>query len=357
MPQPSDRGGRPDPIVGTPPRMINAEAAAVAAANLARYQPGQRAGHYESYFVRANHPTRRLAFWIRYTLFSPHQRPEHAIGELWAVCFDGERSVHVAAKSELPMAQCSFDCHAFHARIGTAELAPGRLQGKATSGLHGITWDLTFSGAAAPLFLLPHKMYEASLPKAKTLVPLPLAHFCGALSVDGTALAIDDWVGSQNHNWGTKHTDLYAWGQVAGFDSHPQSFLEVATARVKLGPLWTPPLTPMVLRHDGRQHALTATGQAFRARGEWRYFDWQFASENDEVRIEGEIRAPREAFVGLRYYNPPGGEKHCLNSKIAACEVTLAHKRGGHVERLTTANRAAFEILTDARDHGIKIEA
>jgi hypothetical protein len=50
-----------------------------------------------------------------------------------------------------------------------------------------------------------------------------------------------DWVGSQNHNWGSKHTDRYSWGQVAGFDAHPESFLEVATARLKLGPLWTPP--------------------------------------------------------------------------------------------------------------------
>jgi hypothetical protein len=324
--------------------------------NWTRYQPGQRQGHYESFFVRANHPTRPLAFWIRYTLFSPHQHPENAIGELWSVCFDAERGVHVSAKSEVPFSQCSFDRAAFHVRVGDAELGPGQLRGRAASKDHTIGWDLTFSGDAAPLFLLPAKMYDAKLPKAKSLVALPLAAFRGKLEVDGSVIAIDEWIGSQNHNWGSKHTDLYAWGQVAGFDSHPQSFLEVATARVKIGPLWTPALTPMVLRHQGCEYALNATGQAYRARGEWRYFDWQFASENDEVRIEGSIRAPRQAFVGLRYYNPPGGEKHCLNSKIAACDVTLTNKRSGQVETLATAHRAAFEILTDARDHGIVIE-
>jgi len=37
-----------------------------AKANHARYQPGQRAGHYESFFLRANHPARLLAFYRCY---------------------------------------------------------------------------------------------------------------------------------------------------------------------------------------------------------------------------------------------------------------------------------------------------
>ena len=55
--------------------------------NHARYH-GQNDGHYESYFLRANHPARPLAFWIRYTLFSPKDHPEQALGELWAVFFN-----------------------------------------------------------------------------------------------------------------------------------------------------------------------------------------------------------------------------------------------------------------------------
>ena len=55
---------------------------AEATANFLRYCPGQRKGHYESYFIRANHPTAAKAFWIRYTIFSPKNRPEAAIGEL-----------------------------------------------------------------------------------------------------------------------------------------------------------------------------------------------------------------------------------------------------------------------------------
>jgi hypothetical protein len=43
--------------------------------NWTRYH-NQLRGHYESFFQRANHPTRPLAFWIRYTIFSPTGHPD-----------------------------------------------------------------------------------------------------------------------------------------------------------------------------------------------------------------------------------------------------------------------------------------
>jgi hypothetical protein len=340
----------------------------MAQANHARYQPGQRAGHYESFFLRANHPTRPLAFWIRYTLFSPDRHPENAIGELWAVFFNGENGRHVAVKREVPFSQCSFKTAKFGAQIDDARLEPGQLHGATTSGGHTIAWDLAYSDADQPLFLLPLNLYPSAFPKAKSLVGLPRAVFDGTLSVDGQTIEINDWVGSQNHNWGQKHTDLYAWGQVAGFDNSPDSFLEVATARLKIGPVWTPFMTPIVLRHQGQELALNTLWQTIRAQASFSFLapgqsqgvDWRFRSETERVCVEGRISAPREAFVGLSYRNPPGGVKHCLNTKLAACELTLTHKRAGQTstaETLTTRHRAAFEILTDDRDHGVPILA
>lgn len=329
-------------------------------ANYTRYQPGQTAGHYESFFQRANHPSRPLAFWIRYTLFGPNRHPDKAIGELWAVFFDGETGRHVAVKTETPVERCTFKRDDFFVKIDEAQLGPGRLAGSAASGGHALTWNLTFAGDAQPLFLLPLNLYKTGFPKAKSLVGLPLARFNGSLSVDGETIEVVDWVGSQNHNWGAKHTDAYAWGQVAGFDTHPESFLEVATARIKIGPIWTPPLTLLVLRHRGDEIALNTLTQALRAKGSFDYFTWRFRSETVGVRVEGAISAPREAFVGLGYYNPPGGSKHCLNTKIAACELKVVRKTSSRLsapEILSTRRRAAFEILTDDRDHGIAIRA
>jgi hypothetical protein len=328
--------------------------------NATRYWAGQKTGHYESFFQRANHPSRPLAFWIRYTIFSPHDRPEDALGELWAIYFDGETHQHVAVRSEVPFTDCMFRTDGFLVLVGHARLEPGHLAGSVTSGAHSVSWTLAFSGHAEPLFLLPVELYDTPVPQAKGLVGLPLAVYNGALRVDGREIAVTDWVGSQNHNWGLRHTDHYAWGQVAGFDATPETFLEVATARLKIGSDWSPFMTPMVLRHRGREISLNSPAQMARAEASFSYSTWTFKSETDEVLVEGTFAASREAFVGLRYRNPPGGTKECLNTKIASCELRVTYREEGETSRtetLSTRNRAAFEILTDDRDHGVEIQA
>lgn len=328
-------------------------------ANDTRYRPGTRAGHYESFFVRANHPSRPLAFWIRYTIFSPHHRPEQAIGELWAIAFDGETGRHVAVKRELPISVCAFDTSRLSIRVGDAWLEAGKLAGGAESGEHSIRWELEYSGDAPPLFLLPLSAYARPQPKAKSLVGRPLAVFVGRLIVDGVALEVADWVGSQNHNWGEQHTDHYAWGQVAGFDGSPETFLEVVTARRRLGPLWSPFVTLLIVRHHGEEFALNTPAQMRRARGRFGPFTWRFRAQASDVRIAGQISAPSTAFVGLTYRNPPGGTKICLNSKLATCQLSITRREGGAwgtPEELTARQRAAFEMLSDHGDARVLVQ-
>src|SRR4051794_5213562 len=63
---------------------------------------------------------------------------------------------------------------------------------------------------------------------AMSLTGIPLADFEGTLNVNGKSFPIKGWRGSQNHNWGLRHTERYAWGQVAGFEGHPDAFSEGA---------------------------------------------------------------------------------------------------------------------------------
>jgi hypothetical protein len=325
--------------------------------NCARYRTGQAAGHYESYFLRANHPTQPQAFWIRYTIFSPAGRPNDAIGELWAVVFNGSTGRHVVAKTEAPIDQCAFGIDRFSVSIAESSLAPGVLIGRAGSDSNSIAWNLSYGGGNPPVFDLPLDRYEASFPKAKALVGVPMARFIGTMTLNDETLAIDNWVGSQNHNWGVQHTDRYAWGQVCGFDNASDSFLETASARFRIGPIWSKLITPLILRHRDKEYAFNSLWQGLRTRASYDYFHWRFASKNKSAKIEGEIRAPPEAFVGLRYYDPPGGAKYCLNSKIAGCTLRVTDFATGRTETLRASNRAAFEILTDETDHGIHISA
>jgi hypothetical protein len=112
----------------------------------------------------------------------------------------------------------------------------------------------------------------------------------------------------------------------------------------------------LVLRLGSEEYRVRGLREAFSVRASVEDYDWTFRARLPRVSVEGRIRAPASAFVGLRYRNPPGGDKHCLNSKIASCELRVV-RDGGAIEQLTTASRAAFEILTDPRAHGITIRA
>jgi len=113
----------------------------------ARFRPGDPRGHYESFFLRANHPTHALAFWIRYTVFSPKEQPGKAIGELWAVIANGETGRHVAVKKEMPLSQCQFDREKLAVRIGDATLDSTQLRGAAAGAGHRVGWSLSYKTA------------------------------------------------------------------------------------------------------------------------------------------------------------------------------------------------------------------
>jgi hypothetical protein len=313
--------------------------------NWTQYRGG---GGYESFYVRANHPDRPLAVWLRYTIFAPAAESGPALGELWAVVFDGETGRHSTAKVEVPLADCRFSRTSFDVQVAGGSLGEDEATGRAGD----ISWNLRYDGAEPPLYLLPKRLYHGGFPKAKSLVSRPLARFTGHIDVAGRRLDVDGWLGSQNHNWGSRHTDRYAFGQVAGFDNAPDAFLEVATARSRIGPLWTPNLTFVVLRHRGREFALTSLRQSLRAKATLAPQRWSFASADRSAEIRGCIEAAPDAFVVLEYRNPPGGIKYCLNTKLARCEVTIIDRESGTREVLASEHGALFEILDDRRPDG-----
>jgi hypothetical protein len=265
------------------------------------------------------------------------------VGELWAVVFDGQTGHHTSTKVEVPIAECSFSRTGFDVRVADATLSASALKGTAGE----IGWDLTYTGDEPPLYLLQPRLYKGGFPPAKSLVSLPLARFTGRLTVAGREIAVDGWAGSQNHNWGSRHTDRYWFGQVAGFEEAPDSFLEVATARNRVGPLWMPVVTPLVLRHRGRELALTSISTSMRAKATTSATAWAFATGAGPIRITGRIEAPADAFVLLEYPNPPGGVKYCLNTKLAACELVVVDESTGEREMLRSAHGALYEVLDD----------
>ncbi len=317
----------------------------------ARFRLGVARGHYESWFVRGNHPTRPLAFWVRYTVTSPTGRPQEAVAELFAIAFDGERGRHVVARERHALTETMFPTSGLGVRIGNARLERDHAYGNAhgpqkdSPGAAMIAWDLSFEGGGEPLLLLPEGLYAGGFPRAKSLVMRPNVTFRGKFQVGHESTDVGGWRGSVNHNWGERHTDRYAWGQVAGFPEAPDTFLEVATARIRLGPILSPPMTPVVVRHRGHEYRLNNLRKLF-GRAHTDGLEWSFKARGDGLQLRATIRATPLDVVALYYDNPPGGRKICINTKIASCQLELT--TAGRVERLWSPHGAAFELLADA---------
>lgn len=303
-------------------------------------------GHYESWFLRANHPELPVALWIRYTIFVPKDDPGRAEGELWGIWFDREQEMPIEVYERHPLRDCSFSRTGLNVQVGSSSLTDGAATGGATAGEKELHWSLTWAGDEPPLLLFPEPLYEGGFPKAKALVPRPNAVFEGSLRVNGDEHSIDGWIGSQNHNWGVRHTDRYAWGQVAGFDNEPDAFLECATAQLKVGPVWTPKLTLAVLRYQGTEYPLNTLGQGLRAHGSFDLYEWSFSSRNRDISVSGRFSGQADDFAVLSYRNPPGGTKTCFNSKLATCRISV-ERSGEPTRELISGQRSALEIITD----------
>lgn len=310
-----------------------------------------KAPYYESRFIRANHPDRPQALWLRETLLLTSGGAASA--DVWVMVFDPDNGGNRALKQPHPIEDAEFQYDTWTARIGDTTIddtcARGTLAGPRTA-----SWDLRITAGGEPVKLLTDRQYAARFPSAKTQVRSPLARFDGHLLRDDERVDLDSWAGSVNHNWGRRHTPAYAFGQVCGFDEAPSSSLEIVTARAGVGPLTMPPVTLLVFRHDDREFAVRSVLSARRTAGEYRPFDWSFSARFDDIILEGEISAGPRDVIGLNYTDTNGKTKYCYNSAIATCRIRLSGKDS---QELTATRRAMFEILTDSRHPDVALLA
>jgi hypothetical protein len=305
--------------------------------------------YYESRFIRANHPDRAQAVWLRWTLLYP--QPGEPVADVWVMVFDPDGDGNRALKQPHPIAAADYRTDPWSARIGDTAIDDHCARGT----LDGARWDLAITPGDEPAVkLLTDRSYRAKFPTAKTQVRHPLARFDGTVAL-GDTVELGGWTGSVNHNWGRKHTPAYAFGQVCGFDGHPSSSLEIVTAHAALGPLRLPAATLFVLRHDGREIAVRSVLAARHTRGEYEPFRWLFGGRVDGVEMSGEIRAAPGDVIGLTYTDTNGGTKYCYNSALADCRITLSGS--GLATELTASRQAMFEILTDERNPAVPLLA
>jgi len=200
-----------------------------------------KAGHYESFYIKACRPGGGQGIWIRHTV---HKRPgAQPTASIWFVLFDREAGAPQATKVTVPGTQLSAPGGSW-IRVADAEIGPGRASGSIGTEALSASWELSFSGDAEPCKYLPADwLYEAPLPRTKFVAPFPDASFNGRLEVDGEAIELNSWPGMIGHNWGSEHAERWVWLEGTGFAGSEDTYFDAGAARVKAGP-WTTPWLP-----------------------------------------------------------------------------------------------------------------
>jgi hypothetical protein len=312
-----------------------------------------KAGHYESFYVKACEPGGGRGLWIRHTV---HKRPgAEPNASIWFVFFDRDAAGPRATKVTVPAAELSAPAGSW-IRVGDAEIGPGRAEGSVDTAAVSAAWSLTFSGDADPCKYLPSDwLYEAPLPRTKFVAPYPDARFEGRLEIDDETIELTGWPGMIGHNWGSEHAERWVWLEGTGFADSPDTYFDAGAARIKIGP-WTTPWIPTgMLVLDGEAHRLGGFGKIRSASIEESPTACSFVLPGNDVVVRGKISAPQKDFVGWVYADPKGPEHNTVNCSVADLELTV-EQPARPTRRLILAAAAAYEFGMRETDHGIPIQ-
>jgi hypothetical protein len=342
-----------------------------AALGAVRFDPARarssRAGHVESWFLKANDPRGRRALLLRWTIWAGDHAPDRALAETWAVAF-GAAGGPVATKTSVPFERASFAAGALGAEIDGCRLSPESAHGRVESGGRAIAYDLSFESLDPPIVHLPARwMYSPAFPFQKLASVMPNVRVRGTATVQGEPWALQAWPGMVGHTWGHAHSEPYAWGHCNAWDSadapdgdvgrgsgpHETVVLEGFTARPSA---LLPPVTSLSLRVGGEAFPLNGFASLAQNAGSITPRRWSFRAfraARPRVEVAGEMWADTDDFAGLFFHQPDGSECLCLSSMLARAEITLSI--AGRPPRTLRSGRAALELATSDPDHGVRM--
>ena len=296
-------------------------------------------GHYESYFLRAVHPTEPRGVWIRYTVMvSPGGR---ATGQLWCTLFDrgASRTSAVRVDAGEPVTGNG----GAWIRLGASTFGPDGAIGSATSPAGNARWELHASSEQPALRHLPREwMYRARLPRTKPLSITPAAVFDGRLEFDGDTVEVTGWPGMIGHNWGEEHAERWIWLHGLGFAGRgADTWLDVALGRVRLGPVTTPWVANGALSLDGERFALGGLGRRVAVAETEDSCVLRIPGRGAQVTVS--VSAPADALARWDYANPAGGLHDVVNCSVADLAVRVERPGTGVVE-ISAPARAVYEL-------------
>jgi hypothetical protein len=307
--------------------------------------------HYESFYIKACHPTEPVAIWIRHTVHKPPGFGPTAA--LWFTLFDRRADGPRAVKQHFP-GPTSGDAE--YIRVGDAYLTPSVARGAAQGRGRSAAWDLRFESASQPLHHLPREwMYRAPLPRTKLLSPHPDIRIDGRLEVDGEEVDVQGWRGMVGHNWGSEHAERWIWLHAAGFEQDPEAWIDVALGRIRVGRLTTPWIAHGAICIEGVRLQLGGVERVSLTDVHESPESCVVSLPGQNLTVQGLVQAAHRDTVGWIYADPGGSEHQVLNCSVA--DLTLAVSRPAQPPRTLEARAgAAFERGMRESEHGVEIQ-
>lgn len=325
---------------------------------------GEKAGHYESFYVKACRPGGGQGIWIRHTV---HKRPgAEPSASIWLTFFDRDADGPRATKVTLPAADLSTPAGSW-IRVGGAEIGPGyarasavplpSLAGQTNSGGDGeASWDLRFDASGEPCQYLPAEwLYRAPVPRTKFVAPVPDTAFSGRLELAGETIELDRWPGMIGHNWGSEHAERWVWLEGTGFEGRPDVWFDSGAARIELGPWTTPWIGAGMLGIGGERHRLGGFGRVGDTSVAASPGVCSFVLPGKDIVVRGRLEAPKKDFVGWVYADPDGPEHNTINCSVCDLELTVERPAEPALE-LTLPAAGAYELGMRETDHGVPVQ-
>lgn len=336
-------------------------------ANAPRYRPagsateGLARGHVESHFLKANSPDGQRAVWVKHTLLVPTHPGAQPVAELWAIAFERGGAHKHALKQTYPLAAAQLSSAPFSFALPDATLTQGGARGSLGARGTGLSWDLRYDASGAPFRPFRfERMYSGGFPRSKSLTPVPDTRVFGQFDVAGESWQLAGWRGAQGHNWGVSHAHAYAWVHCNALRRDEddrelsQTWVELLSGRVRVGPVVTPWLSVGGLCLEGRLFRFDGARAILSRQIAVDTGSYAFSLSQAGATLRGELSAEPSHVAGLRYEDPDGQLLSCLNSKLASGKLTLSYE--GRTVLLHTS-QAALEIGTRRTDHGIALLA
>jgi hypothetical protein len=290
---------------------------------------------YESHYLTAGDPAGGRAVWLRYTALKRTGKPAHAT--IWLTCFDrsapAPRALRVTAPEPLRDPGEGWSSSSL-GEFGPAG-ARGAIKEAGASGTIGqASWELSWQPRASELPYLPARwLYDRAVPRSNAAALVPAATAMGVLTLDGEETSLDGWEAIIGHNWGTEHAHEWCWVHIGGLGEDRRGWLDLALARIKLGPLLTPWIATGAVDFDDRRYVPARLRRVACDR----------AGELTDVRLslspsaslELAITAPGHAGIKWDYDSPTGPGRLVENCSVADATLRLDSPTGSRSVAVT----------------------